>query len=327
MRALLVTEPGSMSVDTLPDPTPGPGDVVIQLDACGVCGTDLHVLDGDYPVTRFPIVPGHEFAGTVVARGGDVSSVEIGAFVAVDAVVACGYCLRCREGWTNLCEHWRGYGVALNGGFAEYAAVRADRAQPVDDALPRRWAGLIEPLSCANHALDRMGEVRIGESVLVIGSGPTGLMLTSLLSRIGGIVDTIERVPERRAFAAGFGATRSAASAEELDEPDGWDLVVEATGSVSGVETALKVVRRAGRVHIFGVAHPGARAQFSPYDFFDRELTMTGSQSLRLTFGRAVKLMAAGFLNCDALITATLPLEDVATAFENGATAEGSRPR
>lgn len=317
MRALLVAQPGSMSVETVPDPAPGPGDVVVAVDACGVCGTDLHVLHGDYPVTRYPIVPGHEFGGTVVARGRDVRSIEIGTFVAVDPVVACGYCLRCREGWTNLCENWRGYGVALNGGFANFVAVRADRAQPVDDAMPRRWAGLIEPLSCVIHALDRLGEVRVGESVLVIGSGPTGLMLTSLLSRSGGIVDAVERVPARRAMATSFGAARSAGSTDELDQPGGWGLVVEATGSVAGVETALSVVRRAGRVHIFGVARPDARAQFSPYEFFDRELTMTGSQSLRLTFGRAVKVMSAGYLDCDALITATVPLEDAQTAFDN----------
>jgi 2-desacetyl-2-hydroxyethyl bacteriochlorophyllide A dehydrogenase len=317
MRALVVCEPGSMSVETVPDPSPGPGDVVVEVHSCGVCGTDLHVLDGAYPVTRFPIVPGHEFAGTVVARGKDVTSVEVGAFVAVDPVVACGHCLRCREGWTNLCENWRGHGVALDGGFAEFAVVRADRAQLVDPAIPREWAPLIEPLSCAIHALDRMGEVRPGQSVLIIGSGPTGLMLTSLLSRSGGIVDSVERVPERRDLAPAFGARRTAADVGELDQPGGWDLVVEATGSTSGVETALSVVRPAGRVHIFGVAHPDARAQFSPYEFFDRELTMTGSQSLRLTFGRAMQVMAAGFLDGSALITDTVSLEDVATAFEN----------
>lgn len=317
MRALLVTEPGSMSVETLPDPAPGPGDVVVAVDACGVCGTDLHVRDGDYPVTRYPIVPGHELAGTVVARGKDVRAIEIGAFVAVDPVVACGYCMPCRAGWTNLCENWRGYGVALNGGFADLAVVRADRAQVVGDELPRRWAGLIEPLSCVLHALDRLGGVRVGESVLVIGSGPTGLMLTALLSRSGAVVDAVERVPERRALATAFGAARSASSADELEQAGGWDVVVEATGSVTGVETALKVVRRAGRVHIFGVAPPSARAQFSPYEFFDRELTMTGSQSLRLTFGRALQVMSAGFLDCNALITDTVPLEDAVVAFDN----------
>src|SRR6266566_2578411 len=317
MRALLVTEPGSMSIETVPDPSPGPADVVVAVDACGVCGTDLHVRNGDYPVTRYPIVPGHEFAGTVVARGRDVRAIDVGAFVAVDPVVACGYCLRCREGWTNLCENWQGYGVALDGGFADFAVVRADRAQLVDDALPRRWAGLIEPLSCVIHALDRLGEVRVGESALVIGSGPAGLMLVSLLSRSGCVVDTVERVPERRTLATAFGAARSAGTADELAQPGGWDVVIEASGSESGVETALKVVRRAGRIHIFGVAPPAARAQFSPYEFFDRELTMTGSQSLRLTFGRAVTVMSAGFLDCDALITATVPLEDAATAFDN----------
>jgi 2-desacetyl-2-hydroxyethyl bacteriochlorophyllide A dehydrogenase len=312
-----------MSVESVPDPTPGPSDVVVQVDACGVCGTDLHVLGGDYPTTQYPIVPGHEFAGTVVAVGRDVTSVREGAFVAVDPVVACGHCVRCREGWTNLCENWRGYGVALDGGFAEFARVRADRALVVDRRLNPRWAGLIEPLSCALHALDRLGPIAPAQSVLVIGAGPTGLMLAGLLSRSGGLVDVVERVADRRTVAKRFGARRVAADVTEHQQPDGWDVVVEATGSVGGMETALASVRRAGRIHVFGVASPDVRVAFSPYEFFDRELTMTGSQSLRLTFGRAAAVLAEGFVDGDALITDSLPLSRVTEAFDNVASGRG----
>jgi 2-desacetyl-2-hydroxyethyl bacteriochlorophyllide A dehydrogenase len=316
MRAAVVHSPGVVSVDEVPDPTPGAEEIVVRVDACGVCGTDLHIVDGEYPAAQLPITPGHEFAGTVVARGANVGSIAEGTFVAVDPVVPCGHCAECRAGWSNLCRNWRGYGVTMPGAFAEYVAVRAVDAQPLAPSIPRHWATLVEPLSCVLHAMDRMGPVRPGESVLVIGAGPTGLMLAQMLARTGGIVDVVERVPQRRERALGFGAGRIAADVDDLDQPEGWHLVVEASGSVGGFERGLRAVRRTGRFHVFGVAHPDAVAKLSPYQIFERELTITGSQSLRQTFGRASEVLAAGLLDGDAFVTDRIPLDDLATALE-----------
>ena len=308
MRALVVSGPGSAQVETVDDPTPGRHDVIVAVDSCGVCGTDLHIVDGDYPAASLPVIPGHEIAGTVVAVGAEVRPDLDGQFVVVDPVVACGYCSDCRDGRTNLCRNWQGYGVTRPGGFAEYIRIRAVDAEAVPPSVPRAWASLVEPLSCVLHALDRLGSVRPGDSVLVIGAGPTGLMITQFLTAAGALVDVVERVPDRRERATSFGARRSAAGAHELDQEDGWSVVIEATGSVGGFESGLAAVRRAGRFHVFGVASPDARASVSPYDIFARELTITGSQSLQHTLQRAARVLAGGVLDGDAFITERVAL-------------------
>ncbi|MBV6760202.1 alcohol dehydrogenase catalytic domain-containing protein [Rhodococcus opacus] len=316
MRAALADGTGGVSLTTLDDPTPGPADVIVQLDSCGICGTDLHIIDGDYPAARTPIVPGHEIAGTVVARGRDVDHLDEGTFVVVDPVVECGHCPPCRAGKTNLCANWQGYGVTLPGGFADYIRVRAVDAAPVPASIPRKWATLIEPVSCVLHALDRIGTIHPGDTALVIGAGPTGLILSQLLAASGARVDVVDRNPERHSRAAHFGAHRTAADHTALDQPGGWDLVVEATGSVGGFEAGLAAVRQSGRFHVFGVSSPEATAKVSPYAIFAKELTITGSQSLQNTFGRAVHTLAAGAIDGEALVTARVPLADIDKALD-----------
>ena len=316
MRAVVVSGPGKVSVESVADPTPGPDDVIVQVDSCGVCGTDLHIVAGDYPASTLPVIPGHEIAGTVVATGSNVSNASEGRFVVVDPVVACGYCTDCRGGQPNLCRNWQGYGVTLPGGFADYICVRAVDVEALPPSIPRHWATLTEPLSCVLHAMDRMGPVRPGDSVLVIGAGPTGLMISQLLTAAGTLVDVVERVKDRRLRALNFGARRVGADISELDQPEGWHVVIEATGSIGGFEAGLRSVRRAGRFHVFGVAGPDALATVSPYDIFARELTISGSQSLQHTLHRAVGVLAAGLLDGNAFVTNRVGITDAERAFE-----------
>ena len=206
--------------------------------------------------------------------------------------------------------------MTLPGGFAQYIRVRASDAEPVPHSVPHRWATLVEPLSCVLHAMDRMGPVHPGDSVLVIGAGPTGLMISNLLSTAGASVDVVERVEDRKLRATRFGARRVGADIAELDQPEGWHVVIEATGSVGGFEAGLTAVRRAGRFHVFGVSAPNAVAAVSPYDIFARELTISGSQSLQHTLHRAVRVLTAGLLDGDAFITDRIPLTEVTRALE-----------
>ena len=316
MRAVVVSGPGQAGVENVEDPTPGPHDVIVEVDSCGVCGTDLHIVAGDYPAATLPLTPGHEIAGTIVATGSQVSAAVQGRFVVVDPVVACGYCSDCRAGQPNLCRNWQGYGVTLPGGFAQYLRIRAVDAEPLPASVPHRWATLVEPLSCVLHAMDRMGPVRPGDSVLVVGAGPTGLMISQLLTAAGASVDVVERVEDRQRRAMRFGARRVGVDIAELDEPEGWHVVIEATGSVNGFEAGIRAVRRAGRFHVFGVSAPDALAAVSPYDIFARELTISGSQSLQHTLHRAVGVLSAGLLDGDAFITDRIPLTEVTRALE-----------
>jgi 2-desacetyl-2-hydroxyethyl bacteriochlorophyllide A dehydrogenase len=324
MRAAVVTAPGRCQVEDWPDPIPGPGEVVVEVNYCGVCGTDIHVVDGEHAAVTYPVVPGHEFAGHIVAAGTGPTPRGPGEFVAVDPMVFCGHCPECRAGWTNLCRNGGGLGTTADGAFARYVKVQAAQCEPVPAAVPPRWAALAEPLACCLHALDRIGAV-IGRQVLVLGAGTAGLMLVRLLSLGGAAVDVAEPRPERRAAAGAFGAQRVAVSAAALGAGEGWHVVVDATGNPAAIAEGLSLVRRAGTFAIFGVPPAAARVPLVPYDVFARELTIVGSNSVRHTFGRALALLATGAVPGDALLGPVVPLEDMADALASARSGDGMK--
>ena len=160
MRALVLDHPGSFRVADVPDPEPGRGEIVVRVECCGICGTDLHILAGEFPPAPYPLVPGHEFAGQVVARGADVApDLPDGTRVAVDPSLFCGWCRRCRAGRGNLCENWGAIGDTVSGAFAEYVAVPAVNAYRLPDHLDGQYGAMAEPLSCAVHGVRRLGPV------------------------------------------------------------------------------------------------------------------------------------------------------------------------
>ena len=315
MKAVVVTGPGHWAVEEVPDPAPGPDEVVVEVERCGICGTDLHVVAGEIPTVRYPVIPGHEFSGRVVATGPGASGPPLGTFVAVDPMVYCGHCQQCRSGWTNLCTTGGGLGTTADGAFAHYVTVRSDRCEPVPESVPAEWAPITEPLSCALHALDRAGPV-VGADVLVTGAGPAGLLLTRLLSLGGARVDVVERAPLRREAAALFGADRAVASTDELDRERGWQMVVDASGNPGAIQEGLSLVRRAGTFVVFGVARSDALVQLSPYDVFKRELTIVGTNSVRHSFGRALAILAGGRIPADKLLDEAVPLDEIGQAFD-----------
>src|SRR3712207_1179674 len=157
MRAVVISQPGRFSLETLPDATAGPGEVVVAPDACGICGTDLHILAGEVPFTSYPIVPGHEFSGAVVEVGEGVDHVRAGDVVAVEPSLFCGRCRPCRTGRENLCENFDSIGVGRqNGACAELVAVPAHKTFRLPDSMPRQWGPLVEPLACVVHGFDML---------------------------------------------------------------------------------------------------------------------------------------------------------------------------
>lgn len=322
MKAAVVTGPGRCEVLEIADPAPGPGQVVVGVDLCGVCGTDLHVVDGEHPSVRYPVVPGHEFSGRVVATGAGVDPSLTGATVVVDPMVYCGQCRECRAGWSNLCARGGGLGTTADGAFAEYVVVQAMQCQLVPAGVPSTWAPLTEPLSCCLHSLDRIGSV-VGADVLIFGAGPAGLLLARLMTLGGARVDVLEQRPDRRQAAVAFGADRTAGEVGQLEQAGGWQVVVDATGSPSAIQQGLSLVRRAGTFAIFGVSSAEARVTLSPYEVFSRELTIIGSNSVRHTFGRAIALLAGGDFPIDKLITTPVPLDDIGTALGQARRGDG----
>ncbi|AOS64774.1 zinc-dependent alcohol dehydrogenase family protein [Actinoalloteichus hymeniacidonis] len=309
MRAAIIDEPGAIRVGEVADPTPGATDVVVKVGACGICGTDLHIADGEFPPAPFPLVPGHEFAGEVVEVGSDVrTGISVGDRVAVDPSLFCGYCTPCRTGRGNLCANWGATGDTVDGAFAEYVAVPAVTAYRLPDSLSMGQGALVEPLSCAVHGLDVFG-ASIGERILVVGAGTMGLLLTQLLVGSGARVSVVDRNAARLPLATQFGAEHVATSVAELDAAP-FDAAVDVTGAPKAIEDAFDSLRRGGRLQIFGVAADTARISLSPFRIYNDEIRIVGSMAVLDSFEPALRLLETGQVDTTGLISHTLPLEE-----------------
>ena len=175
MRAAVIKAVNDVDVMTVEDPVPGPRDVVVEVAACGICGTDLHILEGEF-APSLPIIPGHEFTGVVVATGTDVREITAGTRVAVDPSLYCHECHYCRIGHNNLCERWNAIGVSVPGGAAQFAVAPVANCVRLPDHIRLEDAALIEPLSCAIRGYDVLTS-QLGSHVLIYGSGTMGLMM------------------------------------------------------------------------------------------------------------------------------------------------------
>ena len=317
MKAVVIEEPNRVVVKSIADPVPGPNEAIVKVEACGICGTDIHVLRGEFAPTRYPIVPGHEFCGEVVLVGSEVSNIKDGDFVAVDPSLFCGHCRMCRAGLFNLCENWNAIGVgSVNGACAEFVAVPSANAFPLVVDMPRHWGTLVEPLACAVHGLDQV-EPRPADAYLIYGAGTMGLLLGQLVRQSGASnLDMVETNPARHQLAKRLAADRVAASADELDRPRGWDVVIDATGVVPAIEDGLRRVARGGTFLMFGVANADAIAKFSPFRVYNDELRIIGSMAVLHSFERALALFEKGVIDSEAMITNRFPLDQYTSAID-----------
>ncbi|MEV6875399.1 zinc-dependent alcohol dehydrogenase family protein [Amycolatopsis sp. NPDC051128] len=308
MRAAIVDRPGEIRVGEVPDPKPGERQVVVKVGACGICGTDLHIADGHFPPTPYPIVPGHEFAGEIVELGADVPGEwKIGDRVAVDPSLFCGYCGPCRAGHGNLCANWGATGDTVNGAFAEYVAVPSSTCYRTPDAMTWEQGALVEPVSCAVHGVRRVG-VEAGERFLVVGAGTMGLIMQQLLQRSGAHVTVVDRNEARLPRAQALGAVATAKDVSDLNG-EKFDVAVDCTGAAPAIEAAFDSTRRGGRLLVFGVAPAEARVALSPFRIYNDEITIVGSMAVLHSFGAALDLVGSGAIDTGSLLTDTLPLE------------------
>ena len=323
MRAVIWEEPGKLTVTEAPDPAPRHGELVIRVGACGICGTDVHIADGEFPPTPYPIIPGHEFAGRVVARGAGVpADWRDGERVAVDPSLFCGYCPACRSGRGNLCANWNAIGDTVNGAFAEYVAVPAANAYRIPDSVDDAQAALIEPLSCAVHGLRRIGPV-IGEDILLTGAGTMGLLLLQLLNRAGArSVNVVDRKAARLQAAKTLGAASAAEDVAALDRRM-FGVAVDATGAPAAIEACFRSLDRGGRLLIFGVTNGDAMVSLSPFRIYNDEITVLGSMAVLNSFGAATDLMAAGVIDTAPLLGPPFGLAEFPDALASVRAGEG----
>ncbi|MEU7480822.1 zinc-dependent alcohol dehydrogenase family protein [Lentzea sp. NPDC042327] len=324
MKAAVITGVGSVEVTTVDDPRCGPREVVVDVAACGLCGTDLHILQGEFAPT-LPVVPGHEFAGTVVEIGAQVNEVKVGDRVAVDPSLYCHECRMCRNGKNNLCERWAAIGVTTAGGAAEYAVAPVANCVKLPDHVRTEDAALIEPLSCAVRGYDVLRS-QMASRVLIYGSGTMGLMMLQLGKLTGASsIEVVDLNADRLKTAQQLGVTATAASPDELDRPQGWDLVIDATGNEKAIQDGLGRVAKGGTFLQFGVSDYSARVTIEPYKIYNQEITITGSMAVLHSFERAADLFATGVLDPEVFISDRLPLADYAGALDQFKAGKGRK--
>ena len=318
MRAARLTAVGQLAIQEIEDPVARGDTLLVRIEACGICGTDRHIYQGDYPAA-LPVTLGHEFAGTVVAAGID-SPLAIGTRVAVDPNIPCGVCRECRRGDVALCPNRVALGVDLDGGLAAFVAVPRAQAYPLPDGVPIEYGALCEPLACCLRGLDLVG-IRPGMSVAVLGGGVIDQLMVQLAAMAGATqVILITRQAGRRVLAETLGATASLdpASGALVARvagpaglvPGGVDVALECVGAVETFEQCVAIAGRGGTVLAFGAPPQGAMARISPFEIFARELRILGSYLNPHTNGRAVELIASGRLQLERLITHRLGLEE-----------------
>lgn len=316
MRAVVIQEPGALSVVDVPDPAPAAGEIVVAPRAVGICGTDLHIIDGEFPPAPYPLIPGHEFAGEVVAVGTGVTGVRVGDRVAVDPSLFCGRCVYCSRQRGNLCADWGAIGDTVDGAFAEYVSVPAGNACPVPESLTWAAAALVEPLSCVVHGLRRLA-IRPGSELLIVGAGTIGLLLLQAARRSGAAtVAVVDLDAGRRALASRLGADTVAGSVADLIavRARGFEYVIEATGVPAAAAAAIDGLDRGGTMLVFGVSPAEAVVSVSPFRVYNDELTILGSMAVLRTFEPAVNLMLAGAVAADEMVTHTFGLADFGDA-------------
>ncbi|KAL4739714.1 chaperonin 10-like protein [Aspergillus similis] len=318
MKALLYDKPEVHKITEIPVPTLRENDVLIRVKACGVCGTDLHIHEGEF-IAQFPLVPGHETVGIVAAVGPKVKGFDIGDRVVADNSELCGECFYCRRGDELFCENFQAHGVTMNGGFAEYCAYPAGRVFKIQN-LSDVDATLLEPASCAAHGLDKIAP-KMGSRVLLFGAGPTGLILAQLL-RLNGGCHVVVCAPEglkmelAKSLGAGdeyIGLSRQDPSAQfnklKADNPYGFDIVVEATGNVKILEDSINYVRRGGKLVVYGVYANKDRVSWPPSKIFGDEIQIIGSFSEVYKFPAAIDYLDSGKVKVSGIVNKVYKIE------------------
>jgi len=317
MRAAVLEAPGQLVVKEVPDPKPGPNELVVEVKACGVCGTDVSLFTGKY-TANYPVIPGHELAGEVVEVGPGVG-IEPGTRVTADPNESCGACYWCHSGKPTFCQNMAAYGVLCDGAFAEYIKIGIRGTYPLRNGLDYEIAAFTEPVSCALRGVDRAG-YQLGETVTIIGDGPMGLLHVQLAaqSALSQLI-VIGHHDEKLALAKQFGATEvinaktedAEAKVMDLTGGRGTDVVMEVVGKPPAVEMAIRLAKKGGRIVIFGFSPESEKAAFSPFEVLSKELTILGSWVNPYTFPRAIELLASGKVDVRPLITTHLVLEEV----------------
>ena len=307
-------------------PKVGPKDVLIQVKACGVCGTDVHIYEGDKGAAEVtpPTILGHEFSGVIAEVGSEVTNYKAGDRVCIDPNCYCGACEPCRNGVVHYCEHMIGYGTTVNGGFAEYCAVNERQVYKLGDNTSFEQGAMTEPVACCLHGMDKC-EIRPGHQVVVIGGGMIGLLMLQL-SRLAGAakVALLEPVESKREVGKKLGADicidpiHEDVKARLKEEGMTWvNTVIECVGRPSTIEQAIDIAGNKAVVMMFGLTKPDETISVKPFEIFRKELVLKASYINPYTQKRALDLIDSGRLDVSSMVYEVADLDELADILSN----------
>ena len=327
MKALVLKEYGKFNFESVPDPKVGAGEVLVAVKACGICGSDVHGMDGSTGRRRPPIIMGHEASGIIADTGSVGNGWKQGDRVTFDSTIFCGGCAFCRRGQVNLCENRRVLGVSCEeyrrqGAFAEYVAVPERVLYRVPDGVSFEEAAMVEPVSIAFHAVRRSPPV-LNDTAIVVGAGMIGLFVVQALRLAGcGKIVAVDVVADKLKLARELGASHTvnsgtvdvAAQVRALTGGLGADLAVEAVGMPQTVELAIGCVRKGGSVTLVGNVTP--RVELPLQAVVTRELTLHGSCASSGEYPACLDMLASGSVKTGPILSAVAPLAEGASWFD-----------
>lgn len=325
MKAARFYEKGKLVIDEVPVKEPGDHDVVIKIRYCGVCGTDVHIFGGEKGSAEVhpPVILGHELSGDVDRVGKGVTRFKKGDRVSADPNSYCGKCYFCANGKKHLCTDMKGLGTAVDGGFAEYVTVPEETVYPIAEGVSYEAAAMTEPISCCLHGFD-MTEVRMGDTVMIVGTGNIGLIMVQLARHAGADkIIAVEPNPVRREKAihlgADFGIDPMKDDTAKILAEHGIvnvDKVIDCAGRTSTAEYAVEFAGRGATVMLFGLTGPDDVMGLKPFMVFQKELTIKGSFVNPDTFERAGRLIGSGIIRTEEIISDIIDLDDIQRVFE-----------
>lgn len=325
MKAARFYEKGILKIDQVPEREPGAHEVMIRVKYCGICGTDVHIFNGEKGSAEVapPVILGHEFSGEIAKVGSAVTGFSVGDRVSADPNTYCGKCYFCSNGKKHLCPEMKGIGTAADGAFAEYITVPEETVFAVADNVSDREAAMTEPISCCLHGFD-MTQVQAGDTVMIVGTGNIGLIMVQLAKYAGAATIIAAEPNDRRRekalmLGADIGLNPLCEDLEQIMREykiANIDKVIDCAGKTSTAEYSVKYAGKGAVVMLFGLTGPDDMMELKPFEVFKKELTIKGSFVNPDTFERAGRLLSAGVIKVDQIITEIVELDDIQEAFD-----------
>lgn len=320
MKAAVFYEKHKLVIEDIEVPKPEKGEVLIRVMACGICGTDVHIFEGDEGAAATPAktVIGHEFSGVVEEVGEGVTAVKAGDKVCVDPNKLCGDCYWCKSGAGHFCESMIGIGTTVNGGFSQYCAVPVSQVYKVSDKTTFEQAAMAEPVACCLHGID-MCDISCGDSVLVIGGGMIGLIMLQLAKLKGAArLVLLEPVESKRELAKKLGAdlcidplSENVGEVLKANGIERVNTVIECVGNPNTMKQAISYAGKKSTVMLFGLTKPNDTIDIKPFELFKKEIVLKASFINPYTQKRAIELIDSGKIDVSSMIYSVSSLDEL----------------